>query len=151
MTGVMGRVTAGMFSPAGLRTVRRPGPARHRGEDHGGPAVTGELRETDIVTAVAVASVTIVLAVVKAAGQEFVTDERTGMLQSDAAELATLVSPAAPLLLTSPPTAGIVSPAGHLGTGQVLVHEATATSDTGGEGTGGAGTQVTVSPALVGS
>ena len=103
------------------------------------------------MTAVTVTSVTAVLAVVLPAGEEFVTDERAGMLQPDAAELSTLVSPAASLLLTSPPTAGIVSPAGHLGTGQVLVHEATATPHTGGQGTGGAGTQVTVSLALVGS
>ena len=102
------------------------------------------------MTAVTVARVTAVLAVVQPAGQELVTEQRTGMFHSDAAELSTLVSPTASLLLTSPPTAGIVSPAGHLGTGQVLVHEATATSDTGGEGTGGAGTQVTVSLALVG-
>ena len=103
------------------------------------------------MTAVTVASVTALLAVVESAGQELVTDERAGMLHSDAAELSTLVSPAASLLLTSPPTAGIVSPAGHLGTGQVLVHVATAALDTGGEGTGGAGTQVTVCLALVGS
>ena len=103
------------------------------------------------MTSVTVASMTVVLTVVQLAGQELVTEERAGVLHSDAAELPTLVPPTAPPLLTSPPTAGIVSPAGHLGTGQVLVHEATAAPHTGGEGTGGAGAQVTVSLALVGS
>lgn len=102
------------------------------------------------MTAVTVASVTVFLAVVEPAGQELVTEQRAGMFHSDTAELSTLVSPTAPLLLTSPPAASIVSPGGHLCTGEVLVHEATATLDTGGEGTGGTGAQVTVSLAPVG-
>ena len=89
-----------------------------------------------------VASVTVVLAVVQLAGQELVTEERAGMLHSDAAELPTLVPPAAPLLLTSPPTPSIVRPARHLGAGQFLVHVATAAADTGGEGAGRAGARV---------
>ena len=102
------------------------------------------------MTGVTVASVAVFLTVVQFAGEELVTDERTGMFHPDAAELSTLVPPAAPLLLTSPPAASIVSPGGHLCTGEVLVHEATATLDTGGEGTGGTGAQVTVSLAPVG-
>lgn len=42
VAGVMDRVATGMFSPAGLTTVRRPGPAGYRGVDDGRPAVTGE-------------------------------------------------------------------------------------------------------------
>ena len=101
------------------------------------------------MTGVTVAGVAALLTVVDPAGQEFVTDERAGMFQSDAAQLPTLVSPAASLLLTSPPTPSIVRPAGHLGTGQVLVHEATAAPHTGGQGTGGTGAQVTVSLTVV--
>ena len=101
------------------------------------------------MTSVTVASVTVVLAVVQLAGQELVTEERAGMLHSDAAELPALVPPAASLLLTSPAAPSIVRPAGHLRTGQVLVHIATPAPDTGGEGAGGAGTQVTGGPALV--
>ena len=102
------------------------------------------------MTGVTVASVTVVLAVVQLAGQELVTEERAGMLHSDAAELPALVPPAAPLLLTSPPTAGIVCSAGHLCAGQVLVQRATAAADTGGEGAGGAGAQVAGGLAMVG-
>ena len=89
------------------------------------------------MTGVTVTRVTVVLAVVESAGQELVTDERAGMFHPDAAELSTLVPPAAPLLLTSPPTPSIVRPARHLGAGQFLVHVATAAADTGGEGAGG--------------
>ena len=103
------------------------------------------------MTGVTVTGVATLLTVVEPAGQEFVTDERAGMFQSDTAQLSTLVSPAASLLLTSSPTASIIRPGGHLGTGQVLVHVATATPDTGGEGTGGTGAQVTVSLTMMGS
>ena len=83
------------------------------------------------------------------AGQGFVAWQRAWMVDFNAANLATLVSPAASLLLTSPAAPSIVRPAGHLRTGQVLVHIATPAPDTGGEGAGGAGTQVTGGPALV--
>ena len=43
VAGVMDGVTTGMFSPAGLSTVRRPGPTGHWRVDDGGPTVTGEL------------------------------------------------------------------------------------------------------------
>ena len=42
VAGVMDWVATGMFSPAGLTTVRRPGPARYWGVDDGRPTVTGE-------------------------------------------------------------------------------------------------------------
>ena len=41
VTGVMYGVTTGMFSPAGLRTVRGPGPAWYWRVDDCGPTVTG--------------------------------------------------------------------------------------------------------------
>ena len=102
------------------------------------------------MTGVTVASMTVFLTVVQFAGEELVTDERAGMFHPDAAELSTLVPPAAPLLLTSPPTPSIVRPARHLGAGQFLVHVATAAADTCGEGAGGAGAQVTGGLAVVG-
>lgn len=41
VTGMMYGVATGMFSPAGLRTVRRPGAARDWRIDDGSPTVTG--------------------------------------------------------------------------------------------------------------
>ena len=43
VAGVMYGVATGMFSPAGLSTVRWPGTTGHWRVDDGGPTVTGEL------------------------------------------------------------------------------------------------------------
>lgn len=151
VAGVEHRVTTGVISPAHLHTVRRLGPTRYRRVDHGCPALAGQLREAHIVTGVTVASVTVLLAVVQLAGEQLVTQERTGVLHSDAAQLPALVSATASLLLTFPLTASIVSPSRHLVAGQLLVHVATPAPHTGGERTGRAGPEVTVSLAAVGS
>jgi len=148
VAGVVYRVTAGMFSPARLGAVRWPGPAGDGRVDDGRPAVASQLVEADVVTGVTVAGVTVLLTVVELAGEELVAEERTRVLHSDAAQLATLVSPAASLLLTLPLTPSIVRPAGHLGAGDLLVHVAAPAPDAGGEGAGGAGAQVT--PGLAG-
>ena len=42
VTGMMYGVATGMFSPAGLTAVWRPGPAWYWGVDDGRPTVTGE-------------------------------------------------------------------------------------------------------------
>ena len=144
VTGVIYRVTARMFSPARLGTVRWAGPARHWRIDDSRPAVTGQFGEADIVTGVTVAGVAVLLAVVKFAGEKLVTQERTRVLYSDAAKLPTLVSPAASLLLTLPLAASIIRPGGHLRAGELLVHVATPAPYCGAEGAGRAGPQVTL-------
>lgn len=72
----------------------------------------------------------------KLAGQEFVANDRTGMLNSDATHLSTLVSAAGPLLGAPPLAPGVISSALQLHTRQLLVQGSAPALDTGHEGAG---------------